>query len=233
MSKKVVLVDGGKGGVGKSTVAAVIIDRLLADGHSPLVVEADGSVPDVAPRFDGRTRLVMAPLSRGDATEDRVLDVFGRIMDSPDELVVVNLPSGAGETLNEHADLIAAAVEDAGGELVHVWVVGAAQASAELAADSIAAGIAAVAHRLVAVVNAHGGDDVDRYPWIHSEARGAWIDAGAAEIVLPRLPAAVRGAVPSGYRDALPSLNAIQRASLRRWLAAADPIVDAVMGHGQ
>jgi cellulose biosynthesis protein BcsQ len=47
MAKAIVLVGGGKGGVGKSLVAMALLDFLQAGGQQPFVVETDTSVPDV------------------------------------------------------------------------------------------------------------------------------------------------------------------------------------------
>ena len=47
--KTMIMVGGGKGGVGKSTVAMALLDALRQEGNEPLYVETDDSNPDVYP----------------------------------------------------------------------------------------------------------------------------------------------------------------------------------------
>lgn len=228
--KKVFLIDGGKGGVGKSTTAALIVDKMLNDGCAPRIVEADGTVPDVGRRFARHgVQIAMAPLAGKTATADRVIAVFDRVFEGEDD-VVLNLPAGAGEVLDQHAALIGDASEAAGIELVHVWVVGADQASADLAMASMNDGLASVAARRVVVLNEHHGEAA-ALPWARHPARAQWQNAGAVECVLPRLPQIVREETDNrGYREALPHLSVMQIVALKHWLRAADKIVNAVVG---
>ena len=43
---KIILVGGGKGGVGKSTVVFAVVDLLLSHGKNVVLVESDDSNPD-------------------------------------------------------------------------------------------------------------------------------------------------------------------------------------------
>ncbi len=47
MAKKIYLIGGSKGGVGKSMVSMAIIDYLQEQGESVLLIESDTSNPDV------------------------------------------------------------------------------------------------------------------------------------------------------------------------------------------
>lgn len=230
--KRVILVDGGKGGVGKSIVATTLVDRLLEDGIMPRIVEADGSVPDVGRRFKDRGAVIaFAPLGGDELGEERVIQVFSRVFDG-DDLVVMNLPAGAGEVLDTHADLIGDTAKVAEVDLVHVWVVGADSASSDLAAISIESGVASVATRRVVVINEAHGNPAS-FQWSHSKARTSWLALGATEYAMPRMPASVIDAVEEckgGLREALPHMSLMQQVALKRWLARCDPIVDAVLG---
>jgi len=232
--KMVILVDGGKGGVGKSIVATTLVDRLLDDGVIPRIVEADGSVPDVGRRFKDRGAVIaFAPLGGDELGEERVIQVFSRVFDG-DDIVVMNLPAGAGEILDTHAELIGDTAEMAGVDLVHVWVVGSDSASADLAAISIDSGVASVASRRVVVINEVHGNPAS-FQWSHSNARNSWLALGAKEHAMPRMPASVIDAVEvhkRGFREALPHMSLMQQVALKRWLTRCDPIVNAVLGMG-
>ena len=47
MSKALILVGGGKGGVGKSLFSMAVVDFLESTKKAPFLIETDTSVPDV------------------------------------------------------------------------------------------------------------------------------------------------------------------------------------------
>ena len=51
--KTMIMVGGGKGRVGKSTVAMALLDALRQDGHEAVYVETDDSNPDVHKAVNG------------------------------------------------------------------------------------------------------------------------------------------------------------------------------------
>jgi len=64
MSNKVIIVGGGKGGVGKSTVTLAIVDTLLAADQPVLLVESDDSNPDVFKALNDTCLLYTSPSPR-------------------------------------------------------------------------------------------------------------------------------------------------------------------------
>lgn len=106
MNRILFISHGDKGGVGKSVLSMIATEHLLNHGVSPLLVEADPTQPDIGVRYAGICDLAALPLNRaGDA--ENALSAFGERLESAGAAqVVVNLPAGAGETLDSTADLI-------------------------------------------------------------------------------------------------------------------------------
>ena len=107
MERTLYVSHGDKGGVGKSYLSMLAVEYLLQFGPVSLV-EADPTQPDLGVRYMGLDNVTVGalPLNKaGDA--ENALSAFGEMMETTNaELVVVNLPAGAGETLDSTADMI-------------------------------------------------------------------------------------------------------------------------------
>ncbi|MHB1320811.1 MAG: P-loop NTPase family protein [Acidithiobacillus ferrivorans] len=107
MKRTLYISHGDKGGVGKSYLSMLAVEHLLRFGHVSLV-EADPTQPDLGVRYMGLDNVTVGalPLNKaGDA--ENALSAFGEMMETTNaDLVVVNLPAGAGETLDSTADMI-------------------------------------------------------------------------------------------------------------------------------
>ncbi len=107
MERTLYISHGDKGGVGKSYLSMLAVEYLLQFGPVSLV-EADPTQPDLGVRYMGLDNVTVGalPLNKaGDA--ENALSAFGEMMETTNaDLVVVNLPAGAGETLDSTADMI-------------------------------------------------------------------------------------------------------------------------------
>ena len=81
MAKKLVIVHGDKGGVGKSTFAGLTVDYFLERTGKCVVVEGDKKIPDVAARFGGVPGVVgkIVDLARPDLSEEAIVALFSEI----------------------------------------------------------------------------------------------------------------------------------------------------------
>ena len=117
MKKKLILVHGDKGGVGKSTLASLIVDAALEAFGKVAVVEGDEKIDDVSSRFAGVQGVTgfMVDLARPDASEEAVIALFEELEGAglPD-LVVVNTPASASATLDRQAAVLVEAAHDMG-----------------------------------------------------------------------------------------------------------------------
>lgn len=228
--KQIVFAHGEKGGVGKSTLATVLVE--LAPSR-PVICECDRTAPDVARRYRHAGYVGLdVPLLSNDAPVDILTDLMSVLEGVEDELIVVNLPSAAGLVVNQYAELVAEVCEAINRQLVVAYVVGAGVDSVRSAVDCARDGLAHFAPRRIAVLNRHFGTD-PRSRWTE-EADRVW---RGAVVEMPGLPLRVSdhvrrieaplAAIAQGSEGGLQSLEKI---ILRNWLRDCAPIADAVYG---
>ncbi|MDX5931755.1 hypothetical protein [Acidiphilium acidophilum] len=222
--KKLLLVHGDKGGVGKSTLASALIDLALAGG--PIcVVEGDIKVADVARRFSGIPDVLglVIDLARPDGSEDAIIGLFEKIEAAgAPEMIVVNLPAGASSTIDAQAQILHAASREIGYEIRVAWMIGAGADSARLAGESA---ICRVADKKIAVFNAALGE-IAKSVWMNHPARDAWLSSGGLETIMPALASRVMTEVrdrPGRYTDLIAptsGLSVISRQIIKNWMSA-------------
>ncbi|MHB9043092.1 hypothetical protein [Acidithiobacillus sp.] len=107
MERTLYISHGDKGGVGKSYLSMLAVEYLLRFGHISLI-EADPTQPDLGVRYAGIGEVSVAALPLNQAGDaENALSVFGEMLETSNaDLVVVNLPAGAGETLDATAGMI-------------------------------------------------------------------------------------------------------------------------------
>lgn len=145
MSGQLILVGGGKGGVGKSMVAMAALDYLRSVDADVLLIEADRQNQDVALAYRTFETMEVArhaatlPENRRAAystsmkpMEIEVVDLtsrddwigFGRMIQAhKHRRVVVNTAVGMTDYLATHGNLIAEVIKDIGVDLVTLWPV--------------------------------------------------------------------------------------------------------------
>ena len=187
MKKQIIFSHGGKGGVGKSWTAMALTEGLLAAGEQVSVVEADPTQPDIAKRYvnDPDVNVGVLTLNRAGDAENAVAQ-FGEWLErSGAGQVVINLPAGAGETLDEHGSLLA----DLAAALDYRLVVTYCLEKNTVAADELVASLqeglmahVAKENRFI-VIPAYKGDP-SSFEWMSHPERQAF---DIPEIVMPAL----------------------------------------------
>ena len=197
MERTLYISHGDKGGVGKSYLSMLAVEYLLQFGPVSLI-EADPTQPDLGVRYMGLDNVAVGalPLNKaGDA--ENALSAFGEMMETTNaNLVVVNLPAGAGETLDSTADMI----RDLSDALEYHLVVTYALEKNKVASDalirSMAKGLLSVVDtdkRFVAYPEYKG--KVETFDWFSRKERRT---AEIGELIVPSL----------GNRSALTKLEA-------------------------
>jgi len=221
--KKLVLVHGDKGGVGKSTLAGLAIDFALTRYGQVAVVEGDEKIDDVSSRFAGVPGVqgFMVDLARPDASEEAVIALFDELESAGlPEVVVVNTPASASATLDRQAAVLVEAAHDMGYAVAVAWMLGPDDSSAALSAESALCRLADVK---LAVINCRFGDG-KRFSWTRHPARTEWLESGGLESTLPALTDRAITAVqehPGRYSDlAAPgsALSTITRKYVGEWV---------------
>lgn len=197
MERTLYISHGDKGGVGKSYLSMLAVEHLLQFGPVSLI-EADPTQPDLGVRYMGLEDVTVGalPLNKaGDA--ENALSAFGEMLETSNaDLVVVNLPAGAGETLDSTADLI----RDLSDALEYRLLVTYALEKNRVASDAL---IRSMDKGLLSVVDADKRfvaypeykGKVETFDWYNREERKS---AEIGELIVPSL----------GNRSALTKLEA-------------------------
>ncbi|MHB1950369.1 MAG: hypothetical protein ACYCQK_02705 [Acidiferrobacteraceae bacterium] len=186
--KKTLLVShGDKGGVSKSYNSMLKTEFLLAAGIQVALVESDPTQPDVAARYAGDPDVMVGALSLNQAGDaENALSRFGEWLESTrHDHVVVNLPAGAGETLDAQGDLLRELTTALGYRLVVTYALEKNRVAAEALARSLTSGLlshVAPENRFV-VLPAYKGAP-ESFEWLRHPARAEF---AVPEIVTPAL----------------------------------------------
>ena len=236
---KLLISHGDKGGTGKSMAAALALDHFLATGAPVLLIEGDAGIPDLALRFRGSVPVTLVNLNRaGDA--ETSFNKLGNVLEAAaaaNQHVVVNMPAGAGDTIDELAPVLSEIVSAVGYELVATFSIGPHRTSTDALLKSLDRGLLSVvdpARRSVLFPLFLG--IAAQFDWSKSPSRADFMSAGGREAAIPALrPDDLRDkilAAPGAFSvlgEDKTALTITERALFRRWLALAHAAIASVI----
>ena len=140
---KIYFSHGDKGGVGKSMLAALVVEFCMRAQYSVGIIEGDINQPDIAIRYKPTTVPVGAVnLARAGASEEAVLKFVDKVQAIRGvDHIVVNLPASSSETLDANADVIIEALKENGHEPFLMYSMGHTPAAAETFKASAESGL--------------------------------------------------------------------------------------------
>lgn len=241
--KQIIISHGQKGGVGKSMIASLIANYLVDnfDRDKLLLIEGDVGIPDVAARFKGHIKSIGIPLQRSDMATEALGELLERLeIEFSDgvEIVLINLPAGASETVDKHAVELIAPVAEALGAVINItFAIGAGNESSKAAATSLRSGLAGIADRRVAVLNSAMGEP-EKMAWSRSTERDEWLESGGAELILPTLTPRVadrlhelEGTFSEIAEGITADLTVVDRMIMRAFIDQSTLIAEQVINH--
>ena len=230
---------GDKGGAGKSMAAAIMLDHLLATGAPTLLIEGDPAIPDMALRFRSTVPTELVNLNRaGDA--ETSFNRLGNILEAAaaaGQHVVINMPAGAGDTLDDLASVLAEVVSAVGYELVVAFSMGPHRTSTDALLKSLDRGLLSVVDptRRSVLYPAFLGT-ASQFDWSKHAARAEFMSEGSREAVIPALrPDDLRDkilAAPGAFSalaEDKTGFTVTERALFKRWLAQAHAAIASVI----
>ena len=174
--KKILSIDGGKGGTGKSMVSSAMIDTALQAGKNVFFVEADTSNPDVGKSYADIPGAAVCLDER-----EGFLELASLIHKTEADVFIINNPARSG-AWSVHGGLIVNNLGRIGAELQVLWVANQQKDSVGLLTDFFTAfpGLP-----IWFVQNTYWGDPSKFEIWHGSKLRGKIQDAGGGELVFP------------------------------------------------
>lgn len=125
---KVIVIGGGKGGVGKTTVTLAVVDTLTERGEEVLLIESDDSNPDA---FKALNAVVHCEICNLD-TQEGYIRLGGFIEANPNANIIINTAARATRGIVEHGGILADVTRELGRELTMLWPINRQRDSIEL-----------------------------------------------------------------------------------------------------
>ncbi|MBN6742351.1 hypothetical protein JKG47_17885 [Acidithiobacillus sp. MC6.1] len=226
--KTVIFSHGDKGGVGKSAVAAIMVDMILKHKGQCGVIDGDVKTSDIYNRYkdtDGADVIKLQLNYAGAATV--ALNKLSEQVDSSNEnaFIVVNCPAGAGDTLDELAELFNEACDMDNTRMVASYALGTKEECAGALAESLKNGLMSFVipdNRMILYPLMQG--ERSAFPWETDSAKATYkggvgdIPALTPSFVMQALEK-IRGPLSNAVgRDDI-GLTRFARVSVKHWLA--------------
>ncbi|MEI6420585.1 MAG: protein mobD [Lentisphaerota bacterium] len=225
MAKKIVLIGGSKGGVGKSMVSMATIDYLQEQGESILLIESDTSNPDV---WKGYHECVETELVNLDDA-DGWIQLINLCDSKPDSVVVINTAARNNTGVSAYGTTLNSTLAELKRDLVTLWVINRQRDSLELLKEYMDA----IPDTLVHVVrNGYFGDEKKFELYNGSKIRSAVESRGGQSLNFPDLADRVSDDLYSkrlSIAKALKELPIGNRAELSRWQGEVKKTLAAVI----
>jgi MinD-like ATPase involved in chromosome partitioning or flagellar assembly len=213
MSKAIVLIGGGKGGVGKSLFSMAVVDFLGGTGREPFLVETDTSVPDVFKTYKGTIDGELVNLDEREGWIDLVNLVEGR----PDDTVVINTGARNQTGVTNFGRTLRKALPVLDRKLVVFWLIDRKRESLELLSDFAEALPEAEIH---VVRNMYLGAETKFELYNASKMRAEIEKVGGKSLNFPELADRVTDAMNKGrltIAKACGELSLGDRMEVERW----------------
>jgi len=225
VSKRIYIVGGAKGGVGKTMVCASLTDILIARGERVLLIESDTSNPDVYKMYmnDLETRCLDLD------TADGWIDLVNACDECKDHIVVINTAARNHKGVATYGQTLKNMLKELERELVTFWVINRQRDSVELLKEYLEV---LPDTRVHVVRNGHYGEETKFELYNESKLRKQVEDAGGLSLIFPDLADRVSDALYSqrlSIRAALETMPIGNRAELLRWRGAAQKMFEKAL----
>jgi hypothetical protein len=213
MSKALILVGGGKGGVGKSLFAMAVVDFLESTKEAPFLIETDTSVPDV---FKTYRETIEGELVNLDEREGWI-ELVNLIESRPESTIVINTGARNQTGITNFGRTLRKALPELKRKLGVFWLIDRKRESLELLSDFSEALPEAEIH---VVRNMYLGAENKFELYNGSNMRAAIEGAGGKSLNFPELADRVTDAMNKGrltIAKACKELSFGDRIEVERW----------------
>jgi hypothetical protein len=213
MSKALILVGGGKGGVGKSLFSMAVVDFLESTKEAPFLIETDTSVPDV---FKTYRETIEGELVNLDEREGWI-ELVNLVESRPESTIVINTGARNQTGITNFGKTLRKALPELKRKLGVFWLIDRKRESLELLSDFSEALPEAEIH---VVRNMYLGAESRFELYNGSNMRTAIEKAGGKSLNFPELADRVTDAMNKGrltIAKASKELSFGDRIEVQRW----------------
>jgi len=213
MKKRIYVIGGSKGGVGKSFVSVGVIDTLMERGEKIHLIETDTSNPDVYKMYKSELSTELIDLDDANGW----IDFINACDQHVDSVVVVNTAARNNRGVTAYGETLNNTLEELQRELVTMWVINRQRDSLELLNEYMSSLSGSKIH---VVRNGYYGDENKFELYNGSKLRGQVENAGGKSLTFPDLADRVSDDLYSkrlSIGAAMRTLPIGNRAELTRW----------------
>jgi len=224
MAKRIYLIGGSKGGVGKSMVTMTVVDYLGQQGEKVLLIESDTANPDVWKAYKDSVETELVNLDDADGWINLV-----NLCDSkPDSVVVINSAARNNTGVSAYGETLNSTLAELKRELVTLWVINRQRDSLELLKEYMEAIPNAMIH---VVRNGHFGEEKKFELYNGSKLRALVEERGGQSVTFPDLADRVSDDLYSKrltIEAAAKELPIGNRAELLRWRGEVKKVLEGI-----
>jgi hypothetical protein len=213
MTRPILLIGGGKGGVGKSLFSVAAVDYVTVTDGRPFLVETDTSVPDVYKTYGGSIDATLVNLDEREGW----IELVNLAESRPDDTIVINTGARNQTGVGNFGKTLGRALPQLGRTLVAFWLIDRKRESLELLSDFAAALPEAAIH---VVRNMYLGTERKFELYNGSKMRASIEQGGGRSLNFPELADRVTDAMNKGrltVEKAARELSLGDRMELERW----------------
>lgn len=177
--KTIISVDGSKGGTGKSVVSCSLVDYVLSNGKSVLLIDGDTANPDAFKTYSGADGVSVESITID--SKEGFIALASAIHKSTEDCVIINNPARS-EMWRTHGGFITDNLNKLNARMITFWVANRQQDCIELLVDYHDA-LPSVP--IVFVLNSYWGGPEKFEIWTNSNIRKEILNNGGGEIVYP------------------------------------------------
>jgi hypothetical protein len=222
--RKIYLVGGSKGGVGKSMVTMSLLDYLGGKGEKLVLIESDTSNPDVWKSYRDEVESHTINLDEANGW----IELVNLADQYSDATVVINTAARNNEGVKRFGDTLGSTLGELSRDLVTFWVINRQRDSLELLKDFTEALPGSAVH---VIRNGYFGEEDAFELYNGSKVRKSVEDKGGKSLTFPNLADRVADDIYTkrlSLAKAIKELPIGNRAELRRWLGLTASMFDQV-----
>jgi hypothetical protein len=131
MTRPILLIGGGKGGVGKSLMSMTVVDFLGSTERKPFLIETDTSVPDVYKTYQADTGGELVNLDEREGW----IELVNLVESRPESTFVINTGARNQTGISNFGKTLSKALPQLKRKLVVFWMIDRKRESLELLSD--------------------------------------------------------------------------------------------------
>lgn len=226
MTRPIILIGGGKGGVGKSLLSMAVLDFLNCTDCAPFLVETDTSVPDVYKTYQDETGGELLNLDEREGW----IELVNLIESRPDSTFVINTGARNQTGISSFGKTLGRSLPQLKRKLVVLWLIDRKRESLELLSDFTEALPDAEIH---VARNLYLGAEKKFELYNGSKMKSAIEKRGGRSVNFPELADRVTDAMNKGRMSigkAVRELSLGDRMELERWREECGNMLSGVIG---